>query len=77
MTAPTITALREISEEIGAVESTLEEICETGNERADQAIRLARARLGHANGNLLATIIATESANSPIPQKGSIGFFFH
>lgn len=77
--------LRDASEEIGAVEQLLEEIGETGNERADDFLRIARARLGHANGRLLEVITEAETkaplaageifANSRKTEKKQIGAF--
>lgn len=77
--------LRDASEEIGAVEQLLESIGETGNQRADDLLRIASARLGHANGRLLAEITKAETkhpltagevfANSRKTEKKQIGAF--
>ncbi len=67
--------IREISEEISAVEQTLNDIGETGNQRVDDLIRIAKTRLGHANGHLVAKAIQAESANSPNREKSPIGAF--
>lgn len=78
MTSKTEQTIRDASEEIGSVEQLLDDIGETGNLRADDLIRLARTRLGHANGRLVEALQAasgTESANLPISEKCGIGAF--
>jgi hypothetical protein len=69
---------REISEEIGAVEQLLENIGETGNQRTDDLLRIAKARLGHANGHLVANLPAIESKIGKLAEstKGAERFFF-
>lgn len=45
--------IMDASAEILDVEELLRDIGETGNQRTDHLIRLARSRLAHANGRLV------------------------
>jgi hypothetical protein len=78
-----ITTLRETSEEISQVEQMLHDLGETGHLPTDDLIARAKARLGHANGRLVAIIVqadmsaAAKSANLPIPQKDAFGSFLN
>jgi hypothetical protein len=82
MSPDTITTIREASEEIASVEAILEQIGETGNDRADGLLQIASASLRLANWRILAVIIQAdmnpkESANLPNPKKCSFGNFMN